>query len=239
MARFAPVRRFSGPFSNMPSTDPRRILMFVKAPVAGFAKTRLSPALSAAEAAKLYHVMAQDTLTVAQQVAGASVEVAYWAHPESPDPSWLGKNLNWFPQQGRDLGERLENAAAYLLKKESRPLVIVGSDLPGLTTALLEKAFGLLARASVVLGPSEDGGYYLIGLTGLHPELFSGISWSQSVVFAQTVKKLNDGRVPYKLLPGRRDLDTAEDLRRFQEHPDWISPDFKATRDLLKAFVHA
>ncbi|SRR5258708_6952924 len=234
----------------------RSILIFIKAPVAGFVKTRLTPDLTPAQAAELYKAIAQDTYTVACQMPDANITVAYEPHKEFPEPGWItaphphpqplslirervaeGRvrvGLNWFPQAGKDLGERMGNAVETVFAKNPGPLVVIGSDLPSLTPVLLEKAFGLLRVAPVVLGPSADGGYYLIGLRESQSAVFQGIHWSQPTVLGQSIEKLKTLRCDYKLLPRRLDVDTADDLRRVRADPALVAVEFRRTMAVLR-----
>ena len=202
------------------------VIIFIKAPVPGQVKTRLIPELGEKGAADLSRAMAEDTLAEVQQVSSISVEIAYQAHAEFPNPSWLSGQVRWFPQEGNDLGQRLIHAinssfpapacpVGRVAAEESmpKPVVVIGSDLPALTASLLENAFARLRRASVVLGPAEDGGYYLIGLNRPMPWLFRGIAWSSSQVLEQTRRILERERLTAGFLPVERDLDTIEDLR--------------------------
>src|SRR5438093_10343209 len=132
----------------------RNLLLFVKAPVPGFVKTRLTPPLTPEEAAQLSHAMAQDTLEVACQVKDTTVWIACQFHPELPSGHGLKvcQGVQGFEQEGDTLGERLQHATARVFEQKGGPVVVIGSDLPGLTSALLETAFGLLRSCPVVVG---------------------------------------------------------------------------------------
>ena len=214
----------------------RSILIFVKAPVAGFAKTRLASVLTPVQAAQLYQAMAEDTYKVACQVPGSRVYVAYHPHPQSAEPRWLldTSQGGWFNQEGEELGERLQRATARVFAASPHPLVVIGSDLPGLTPTLLEKAFGLLRAAPVVLGPSADGGYYLIGLRQPQEALFQEIRWSEPTVLDQTLDRVRALHLDYKLLPRRADLDTSEDFQRLRNDPALLALEFRRTSALLR-----
>ncbi|MFN8006792.1 MAG: TIGR04282 family arsenosugar biosynthesis glycosyltransferase [Terriglobia bacterium] len=188
------------------------ILVFVKAPVAGQVKTRLIPALGAKGALEMFRAMALDTMQVAQQLLFFSVKVAYQAHEAFPDPSWLASEVEWFAQEGEDLGERLIHATRQVFRDSLGPTVIIGTDLPALTPTLLQKAFALLKYNPIVLGPSTDGGYYLIGLTRPIPVLFQGITWSSSKVMEQTQRIILREGLGAATLSLERDIDTPEDL---------------------------
>jgi rSAM/selenodomain-associated transferase 1 len=208
------------------------ILIFIKAPVPGRVKTRLTPALGPDGAAQFYRAMARDTLQVARQVPGATVNAAYQTHNDFPDPSWLSHQVDWFLQEGKDLGERLSHATRKVFAEHAGPAVIVGSDLPTLTPDLLQTAFEHLKARPVVLGPSVDGGYYLIGLAGAVPALFKRISWSSSKVFRQTQEILSREKIPVEVLPLERDIDTPDDLAYLESLQE--SQHFVRTQRFLK-----
>lgn len=214
------------------------IIIFVKAPVPGQVKTRLIPALGEKGASELYRAMAMDTLQVARQVSGVDVKVAYQAHEVFRDVSWLSGKVDWFAQEGQDLGERLIHATQRTLANRSGPVIVIGSDLPALSPVLLETAFEHLKNKHVVLGPSSDGGYYLIGLTHPLPVLFKGISWSSPKVLRQTQRILSQEGIAAAILPAERDIDTPEDLAHL-EILDESSTHFLRTRRFLKRHMGA
>lgn len=144
------------------------LVLFMKAPRPGTVKTRLTPRVSAGEAAELYRAFILDTLHLAQGIAGATLFVAW-----TPDDglaelqSALGNpDVEWTGQRGRHLGERLSNTFSAFLRDEWDKIVVLGGDSPLLPHAYVEEAFASLDRHDVVLGPADDGGYYLIGLGG-------------------------------------------------------------------------
>lgn len=221
------------------------IIIFVKAPVPGQVKTRLIPALGEKGASELYRAMAMDTLQVARQVSGVDVKVAYQAclpdrqaHEDFRDVSWLSGKVDWFAQEGKDLGERLIHAIQRTLANRSGPVVVIGSDLPALSPVLLETAFEHLKNKHVVLGPSSDGGYYLIGLTHPLPVLFKGISWSGPKVLRQTQRILTQEGIAAAILPVERDIDTPEDLAHLKTL-DESSTHFLRTRRFLRRHMGA
>ena len=143
------------------------LILYMKAPRPGTVKTRLTPRVSAGEAAELYRAFILDTLHLAQGIAGASLFVAWTPEDGLAElRSALGNpDVAWTVQRGRDLGERLSNTFA-VLGDEWDKIVVLGGDSPLLPPAYVEEAFAALDRHDVVLGPAEDGGYYLIGLGG-------------------------------------------------------------------------
>jgi len=143
----------------------------------------------------------------------------------------FGTDLHYVEQQGADLGERLENAAAAAFLDGAKRVVIIGTDCPGLDADHLHAALRALQQAEVVLGPAADGGYYLIGLSQHHREFFEGIDWGTERVLQQTLAKARAARCRVHLLPQLADVDHPEDLiecRRYaQELYDFL-PDSRS-----------
>lgn len=159
---------------------PLAVAIMAKAPRAGEVKTRLCPPLSAAEAAELYRCFLLDKIEQVRSLCGARPAIAYTpeegrAFFETAAPDFL-----LVPQRGDDLGARLAGTFEALFAQGYVGALAIDSDTPTLPTGLLQEAVNLLAGppVDVVLGPCEDGGYYLIGLRRLHRELFEGIAWS-------------------------------------------------------------
>lgn len=188
------------------------VIAFVKEPTPGRVKTRLCPPLTHAQAAMLYSAFAQDVMTALGGIASAEIEVGYDARPDASGPSWLGPDVRWFPQHGADLGERMSNAFERAFARGARRVVVVGSDIPEFEAGLIDDAFEALRTRSLVLGPADDGGYCLIGLSAPCPELFRSISWSTSEALDQTLYRAGRLGLSQALLPSCRDVDTAEDL---------------------------
>jgi rSAM/selenodomain-associated transferase 1 len=189
------------------------LLIFTKAPEPGKTKTRLLSYLSAPAAARLQEVMTNDILrATAPLKANRFILAAPNArHPYFKDIA-ARSALPCRDQVGTDLGERMENAFQQFFKEGFRKVVIIGTDAPTLSIALIEEAFRRLTDLPVVLGPSADGGYYLIGLRGPVPGLFQGIAWGTAQVLSRTLEILEARAIDRLLLPLWRDLDRPEEL---------------------------
>ncbi len=131
--------------------------------------------------------------------------------------SWLGRERPILPQRGDDLGERMKNAFKTIFSRGSTRAVLIGSDMPDLPGSSIDEAFTSLKNHDAVLGPSYDGGYYLIGFRSdsFLPEVFDGIAWSTPVVFQQTLAILHGSKYRVHTLQKRRDIDTFDDLKAF------------------------
>lgn len=192
-------------------------MIFAKAPVAGRVKTRLCPPLSPAEAAELSGCFLVDTVERACSLSGVQVYVAITPPDSEPTfRAFLPAAVHYVPQRGESLGEREANLFVDVLGLGFSGVVLIGSDIPTLPLGHLRAAFTQLAdpQCDAVLGPSYDGGYYLVGMRAVHRELFENIAWSTSQVLAQTLAQARRHRLHVSLLPPWYDVDTLEDLQR-------------------------
>ncbi|OGF11183.1 MAG: hypothetical protein A2W00_10015 [Candidatus Eisenbacteria bacterium RBG_16_71_46] len=193
----------------------KRIAVFAKRPVPGRVKSRLSPALPAALACDLYRGMLQDALAAAAG-AGAEQRWLYWAEADGPGvglDAWGG--FRETAQRGGTLGERLAGAFAELIPAAGDRAVVIGADCPPLDGGVAGAAFAALAEADLVLGPTVDGGYYLVGLARPAPALFRGIDWSTPQVLEQTLERAARAGLAARRLGPLDDIDTPADLVRF------------------------
>lgn len=190
-----------------------RTIIFVKAPHAGFAKTRLIPALGEEGAARLAQRMLQHTLDSAIAAAIGPVELC--VTPEIASPSWAGTEIPQaveITEQGEgDLGERMARAAQRTLAKDSAALLI-GTDCIEMSAKLLREAASALGCKDAVIYPVADGGYALLGLARFHASLFSGIAWSTETVASDTIKRIH--ALGWALETGAllHDVDEPDDL---------------------------
>lgn len=210
----------------MPS---RRLLLFTKPAREGWVKTRLIGDLTAAEAAAL-HAAFLDDLLDRLQGGDFELQLAWALDAEDELPA------GGIRQQGDDLGERLYRALSEAARDGSAVMAL-GSDHPTLPIAVVEEAFERLeSGAEVVLGPAEDGGYYLIALRpeAVDPRLFEGIAWSTDRVLSETLERCRNLRV--ELLSPASDVDTPEDLRRLAARMSSDDLGCPRTRELLRAW---
>jgi rSAM/selenodomain-associated transferase 1 len=194
------------------------LLIFVKYPEPGKVKTRLAKNIGSENAALLYREMAE-TIIYALSKSTDYGKIIFFDPPErrSDVTRWLKINdLSFIAQEGNSLGERMSNAFSHAFSLGAPKAVIVGTDCPQITTHTISKAFEKLETSEVVIGPSYDGGYYLLGLSRFIPQIFHDIDWSTNLVFDQTVKKLRHNGIKSECLEMLRDVDTVEDLRNDQ-----------------------
>jgi uncharacterized protein len=191
------------------------LIIFTRYPEAGKVKTRLIPALGAAAAADLHQRMVEHTLEKARalrQCKKLAIEVWFTGGNIAQMQDWLGTDVNYEPQPGGDLGDRLIAAFKTAFTKGQTSVVIVGTDCPDLNSTLLEKSFDVLQQHELVLGPAIDGGYYLVGLGRFVPELFEEIAWSTQAVLEQTLAITQQLDLEPVLLECLSDVDLPQDL---------------------------
>jgi hypothetical protein len=191
------------------------LFVMAKDPRAGQVKTRLCPPLTAETAARLYECFLLDVLDLVTGIPGVDPVVAFSPPGAREEFGRLsgGRHL-LIPQQGADLGARLENSFRVLFQQGYDRVAAVSTDSPDLPAEYLQQAFARLEPARVVLGPCPDGGYYLIGLSGLVPELFRGMPWSTERVVPETEARARGMGLTVTYLPEWHDVDTAADLDR-------------------------
>ena len=200
------------------------VIVFVKNPVPGQVKTRLVPYLSPEQAASLYQAFLVDWCDALSTISTAHRVIAY-TPPESLGAlqTLIGKDPVYISQQGASLGERLIAAARWACDQGYSRFLFVGSDSPTLPIQYIEHALDLLESRDVVIGPSVDGGYYLIGFSmdGASlsiPTIFEEVSWSTEVVFRQTLGKVQATKAQLGLLPPWYDVDTPTGLQLLRDH---------------------
>lgn len=211
------------------------LLVVAKHPTPGHTKTRLCPPLSSAQAAALYGCFLRDTLDVMRRVPDVERAVAYLAEDDMQYAeahryfSDIAPDMPLTPQRGNGLGERLHHLLSDALADGSSAAVVMDSDSPTLPHTYLEQAFALLRGAcDVVLGPCDDGGYYLIGLKKPQPRLLREVRMSTPTVLADTLDIASHLGLQTCLLPVWYDVDTAAELARLQAelalNQDHIAP---------------
>ncbi|MDQ1335917.1 MAG: uncharacterized protein QG552_2867 [Thermodesulfobacteriota bacterium] len=195
------------------------ILIFTRYPIPGKAKTRLIPPLGIEGAARLHRRMTEYAVGVARltgRAAGSGgdpvITVCYTGAPRKDFRAWLGTDLQYAPQASGDLGARMERAFDRAFRKGAGSALLIGTDVPGMTSDILHQALQALRANDIVLGRAADGGYYLIGMKSPFPGIFDGVDWGTGRVYEQTrdhIRRL--GLTCADLLP-LRDVDRPEDL---------------------------
>lgn len=194
--------------------DNRCVILFVKLPEQGKVKSRIARYVDGEMVLRLYECMVLDTIDVLKQVL-APFHICF-DPPGSLDraQNWLGQDYSYMPQTGDDLGERMEQAFVRVFSGGVTEALLIGSDIPGLPAAVIEAAFRALATHDAVLGPADDGGYYLIGFkkSSFYPRIFHEMLWSTGTVYRKTVERMHKALLSVHVLPQCMDVDTKEDL---------------------------
>lgn len=209
-----------------PRAPAGRLIVLTRYPVPGRVKTRLIPAIGAVRAAELQRKMTAATLAAARQArrgGDIDIEVRYAGGSHRRVRRWLGGGLLCVPQGDGDLGRRLARAVNNAFALGHRRVVVVGADCPDISAGHLREAFDALDTADLVLGPSTDGGYWLIGLSR-RADVFTGVAWSTESVLSQTLDRARRAGMKVRTLSMLADVDRPEDLQR-------LGPDLRSAVD--------
>jgi len=203
--------------------DDGRLLFFVKNPERGGVKTRIAVTLGQNVARDLYRNFILDMLS-ALQSAGFPIIICYYPEDALDDLKRIvGTGYAFQPQYGEDLGERMKNGMVDSFAQGFDRAIVMGSDIPDLPGAFIQESFAALETYDSVIGPSFDGGYYLIGFKqeSFLPKAFQGIEWGTDSVLTRTLDIFGANQRTAYLLPPLRDIDTVEDLKAlFEKHKD-------------------
>jgi rSAM/selenodomain-associated transferase 1 len=205
------------------ATRANALAVMAKAPVPGQVKTRLLSVFTAEEAATFSRSLLLDQLNHLQELDSTDFYLAF-----APDDAHsLMEQISpacfqLFPQRGDDLGARMATVFEKLFQMGHKNIVLIGGDLPPVPLHFLAEAYRFLESSNkgVVLGPSRDGGYYLVGSNRPTPEIFQSMTWSHSKVLAQTLERLASLEIDFHLLPSWFDIDTPDDLRHLRSVVD-------------------
>lgn len=194
-------------------TSKKALIIFTRNPKLGHCKTRLAKTIGNEAALNIYIFLLRHTAKVTEGIK-ADKYVFYSENIEEFDlwnPDIFRKKL----QSGTDLGKRMENAFTELFNLRYEKVVIIGSDLLDLGQQHIENAFGILDHHDVVIGPSSDGGYYLLGSKRIHKNIFKNKSWGTDTVLSETLKDLQ--KINTKILEELNDIDTFEDMKHHKQ----------------------
>ena len=203
------------PAQSLTRPSPRKLLVFSRYPRAGEVKTRLVPVLGRRGAAELHRRLAAAAIDSAQSAARSAdleLEIHATGGSDAELRAWLGPELSYHQQSEGDLGARLAGACAAAFASGATAVVVMGSDCPQLSSAIITEAFAKLAECDLVLGPARDGGYYLIGLRRSRLQLFAGIDWGTDLVLEQTLTAARRLGLDTQQLVVLDDVDRPADL---------------------------
>ena len=194
-------------------------VLLVKYPEKGKVKARLLRQINKESVAELYKNFVLDMISMLER-SGTQYIIAY--RPKTAlrkFEKWLGFEQTYLPQRGRGMGQMLKNIFIDTYSKSFKRVIVIASDCPDLPEEILKEAIIALEDHSTVIGPSPDGGYYLIGFTqeAFSPKTFEAVTWSTAKVFKETISKLKNQRQNIHVLPEWRDVDTLADLQNLFE----------------------
>jgi rSAM/selenodomain-associated transferase 2/rSAM/selenodomain-associated transferase 1 len=209
----------------MPAFKRDRLIVFTRFPEPGKTKTRLIPALGRQGAAELQRQMTEHVISTVEKTLPPSeltLEVRHEGGSADLMRSWLGMQFIYRAQGSGDIGRRMARAFEEAFQSETERVVIIGSDIPGISADLIRRAFEELKKNDLVLGTAKDGGYYLIGMQrAAAPEaiapLFSGIKWGSREVISQTLSTAKALGLRFALLEKLADVDRIEDLHVWEK----------------------
>ena len=195
-------------------TDDRCLIMFIRYPERGKVKSRLAKKLGEEIVVNLYRCFIEDLL---ERLANGAYQFRIAFYPEEKEQEireMFGSGFSYIPQHGEDLGERMKDAFIRCFSERFRSVVVIGSDSPDLPLRIIEESFSALENHDAVLGPSADGGYYLIGFMqeSFNPHVFGGLAWGSETVFQETMNIFHTERALVHVLPVWLDIDRPEDI---------------------------
>jgi uncharacterized protein len=197
----------------------RTLIVFAKLPRPGDVKTRLGKSIGMVEACRIYDVFAHHAFAVADDLAARGVSVAlHYATGAGREDivRWVGRDYTFAPQCGATLGERMQHAFRLAFDAGAAQAVIIGTDVPELDAATVLTSFDLLATHDLSIGPSTDGGYYLLGMQSPGYDVFSGVPWSTEAVYAETLRLCERSNLRCAHLPEFTDIDTLEQYEAYR-----------------------
>lgn len=199
------------------------LIVFVKNLIPGHVKTRLAEDIGIDGALDVYKFLVEHTFDVTNEL-DYSKAVFYSEYVEIEDV-WDTDKYKLFVQKGQELGERMLNAFRESFDRKFKKVVIVGTDCHELRGEHIEEAFEQLEEHDVVIGPATDGGYYLIGMNQLYPQLFEKKTYSHDNVLREVLTEIGQMNASFYLLPELNDIDTFQDLKDSDINFEFVAPD--------------
>ncbi len=195
------------------------LVIFTRNPELGKCKTRLAKVIGDKSALEIYKYLLQHTANVSKEVDAD--RFVFYSESIQDNDIWDDSFFNKKLQYGNDLGERMQNAFQQLFDSNYKNVIIIGSDLLDLNSAIINKAFSLINEYDAVIGPAKDGGYYLLGLKAANPKLFKNKEWGTETVRRDTLNDLKNSTV--FTLDELNDIDTFEDMKPYNQLKPYYS----------------
>jgi rSAM/selenodomain-associated transferase 1 len=201
------------------------LVIFIRFPRPGKVKSRLARTLGPEKATVFYQLCTQQIIRELDRAPGELNKYLSYSNNSDKDEirHWVGSRFRLIPQVEGDLGQRLEQSLRGLLQGGSGKVIIMASDVPDLSTDIMNDAVSVLDNHDLVIGPCNDGGYYLIGMKKPHGELLKGISWSTDKVLEQTLAIADKQGLSIFSLITLRDIDTGEDMKEWVQSSEGCS----------------
>jgi uncharacterized protein len=196
----------------------RALIIFAKLPRVGEVKTRLGASIGMQKAAEVYADLARHVFDIATELAALETRVYLMYAPgvqEADIVRWVERDFIFREQRGETLGDRMRDAFELVFQEGAKESVIIGTDIPDLSVRVIQEAFSHLATHEVVIGPSADGGYYLLGLSVPDRDIFDAIPWSTDAVLRDTVTKLQHLGRSYAMLEVLTDVDHVAEYEAY------------------------
>ncbi len=191
------------------------LIIFIKHPEPGKVKTRLARDIGETKATRIYSYMAETIIDKTSDPINY-ITIIFYDPPGKVEEikNWINKReVQYLPQTGSNLGDKISNAFEKVFTMGTNKAVIIGSDCIDVSKDIINEALSSLESTDVILGPAEDGGYYLLGLSKFVPEIFQDIEWSTENVLRQTIEKISENNLKFNLLKSLKDIDTVDDLK--------------------------
>jgi rSAM/selenodomain-associated transferase 1 len=189
------------------------LIIFARNPVLGKVKTRLAATMGDYKALSIYQSLLEYTAKITKELPCDLF--VFYADGISLNDHWSDDVYQKMIQEGNDLGSRMNHAFNILFQQPYKRVLIIGTDCFELTSSIIKDAFKALDKHEVVIGPSADGGYYLLGMKQFYPFLFEEIAWSTDNVYRSTITKLVTNKISYQALTLLNDIDTEDDWNQY------------------------
>ena len=196
----------------------KAIIVFSRLPVEGEVKTRLSKEIGNRYATEFYRICAEHLFSEVSKLKKDDIDLfLFYSDVNKTDnvKKWVGNEFYFCSQISGNLGKKMQHAFRYVFDKDYSKVIIVGTDIPDINSGLLINAFNNLDKYDFVIGPSDDGGFYLLGMKSLQGDLFIETEWGSETVFSDTLKSLKSKNASIKTLRKMIDVDTKKDLMRW------------------------
>ncbi|WP_310992746.1 TIGR04282 family arsenosugar biosynthesis glycosyltransferase [Aequorivita marina] len=201
-------------------TSKKALLVFTRNPELGKVKTRLAKSVGDESALKIYKFLLNHTVEITKDLKAD--KYVFYSENIHSDDIWDAAIYRKKLQSGTDLGERMKNAFAEIFDMGYKEVIIVGSDIHDLNTSDIETAFEALKTNEYVIGPATDGGYYLLGMKELNPEVFQNKNWGTETVLNDTLLDLRNKK--HMLLDERNDVDYFSDIKNVDAFQEFLPP---------------